>query len=386
MPVKFTTKIILLFSLLAISITTIGQSSSNPKSALYDNWQINYNLGFTQFYGDASNNGYFKKFSGETAFGTGFTVRKYFNSTFGLGFNFLFSGIKSYKDKRATGAPAEISLTGKYLDGNINLLVNFNSLFWGPGPRKFSVYGIVGLGYAAWNTQLMDLLSGMIINSGDDVGSYTLKKGGFVVPAGVGVNYMLNNKWALNFEITLRTVLNDDVDNWRDGFKYDQPLYTSFGISYFINRKGSSSKPKSKSRKTQGRTVRSEPVKPEVPIYDYRMQHTKAQSIGTTSDIIIIEPKLDKLVMPTDVIYRVQIMAMRDKILSISSLRNRFNIAGDIFENYQDGVYRYSTGTFSSYNEALQFSHILKGKGIHDAFVVAYRNDKRIPIHSNMKY
>ncbi len=246
MPDRGLTKIFFTVILVLIVLENFGQRTSNLKNNLAGNLQINYNLGFTQFYGDASSNGYFKKFSGEISFASGATVRKYINPSFGLGINFLYSGLKSNKVVRATGDSANFILTGKYFDGNVNLLVDFNSLLWGPSARKVSVYGIVGLGYAAWNSKLVDSLTYTVKNSGDTIGNSTYKKGGFVVPLALGVNFMLSNNWALNIEMNLRNVFNDDVDVWRDGFKYDQVLYTSIGISYFINRKSNSNNKKKK--------------------------------------------------------------------------------------------------------------------------------------------
>lgn len=375
-------KIFLVFLFVLPVLNGVGQITVPSNRGFSDNWQINYNLGFTEFYGDASNNGYFKKFSGELAFATGITVRKYFNPAFGLGINLWYSGIKSHKEKGATGVPTNFILTGKYFDGNVNLLVDFNSLFWGTSSRKLSVYGTAGLGYATWNSKLVDSITGTTTNSGDAIGTGSYKKGGFVVPLGLGLNYMLGNSWALNFEMNLRTVINDDVDVWRDGFKYDQLLYTSIGVSYFINRKT-----KDKSQRAEKKVVcPEEPIKP-IPLYDYQVRpNSQKKSSNINSGIILIDvPVQKKIDVPSGIAYRVQIFAKRNKLPSYNYLRERFNIADDIYENYQDSVYRYSTGSFSTYRDALRHSYLMKDKGVHDAFVVAYKNDRRISISNEMK-
>lgn len=381
MPDRHFIKIFFTFIIVVMMLDGTGQRTANLKRDLSGYLQINYNLGFSQFYGDASSNGYFKKLSGETTFATGLTVRKYINPIFGVGISFLYSGIKSRKEIRATGDPANFSLTGNYFDGNVNLLVNLNSLFWGQSARKMSVYGIIGLGFATWNSTLVDSLTGTITNSGDTIGNNTYKKGGFVVPVGLGINYMLSNNWALNFEMNLRTVLNDDVDVWRDGFKYDQVLYTSIGVSYFINRKS-----KGNRRRLEENTYITEPIKP-IPLYDYSEQDIIIKkSSDIKSNVILIDVPIEKKAdISSGIIYRVQVLAMRNKLHSINYLRDRFNIKDDIYENYQDGIYRYSTGSFSSYNEAIRHSFLMKEKGITDAFVVAYKNNKQITISDDMK-
>ena len=386
MPDKRTIKIFFIILFVFQILLGFGQTTSKSSRGYGNDWQFNYNLGFSEFYGDASNNGYFKKFSGEIAFATGITARKYFSPVFGLGVNLFYSGLKSHKQQDATGAPVNFELTGSYFDGNLNLLVDFNNLFWGQSSRKLSVYGIIGLGYGSWKSQLVDSTTGIVKNSGDAIGSVTYKKGGFVVPVGLGLNYMLNNNWALNFEMNLRTVLNDDVDIWRDGFKYDQLLYTSIGVSYFLNRKVADRKPKSKSQRSTKNTVKEEPLTP-IPFYDYRMENNSPNNSGKTEPgvLTIDAPVQKKTDIPSGIIFRVQVLAKRDKLLFFNYLRERYNIIGDIFENYQDGVYRYSTGSFSTYSEALRHSYLMKDKGVTDAFVVGYKNDKRISISADMK-
>ena len=99
-------KIVFTFIIVVMMLDCIGQRTANLKRDLAGYFQLNYNLGFSQFYGDASSNGYFKKFSRETTFATGITARKYINPIFGVGINFLYSGLKSHKEIRATGDSA----------------------------------------------------------------------------------------------------------------------------------------------------------------------------------------------------------------------------------------------------------------------------------------
>ncbi len=376
MPNNNLTKISTTFLMVLLMLNGFGQNFGASQKCITKDWQINYSLGFTEFYGDVSSNGYFKKFSGEIAFATGFTVRKYFNPIFGLGANLWYTGFKSTKDNQATGVPTNFSVAGNYFDGNINLLIDFNSLFWGASNRKLSVYGIVGIGYSTWNSTLTDSLTGIITVSGDNAATGNYKKGAFVIPIGVGLNYMLSDNWALNFEMNLRTILNDDVDVWRDGFKYDQLLYSSIGISYFINK--NKNKPKQVKRNDA-------PIKP-VSSYDYRIINNHESSSKTSTKTIIIDQPVEKEEqISTGITYHVQIFATRNKISSFDYLRKKFNITGKISEHYQDGIYRYSTGSFSTYTEALTHSRMMKNKGINDAFVVAYKLNLRIAITPEMK-
>jgi hypothetical protein len=371
----------LLSFLLFLSFSGIAQSDSGKKSSFGNNWQLNYNLGFTEFYGDAANTGYFNKLSGQIAFGTGFTVRKYFSPVFGVGFNYLYTGLKSHKDM-VQGVAADIDLTGKYMDGNLHVIIDFNNLFWGESSRKFSFYGTLGIGFANWASQLNDNTSGSSISTGDQLNGITYGNTGFVMPFSIGLNYMLSSNWQLNFDINLRTVLNDDVDVWRDGFKYDQPLYTSIGISYLLNWR----KHIKKDKRPKGRPVApTKSFDPVVPLYDYNMRTVKEDSGGGGSntqelDIVLIEP-----VRENDLVFRVQILAKRYNLPEINSLKARYNISEPVFENIYNGIHRYSVGSFYSYKEALNYAQQLKNSGISDAFVVAYKGNTRVSITPEMK-
>lgn len=287
------------------------------------------------------------------------------------------------------GTAASIDLTGKYMDGNIHVIINFNNLFWGVSNRKFSTYGTLGLGFANWASQLVDNLSGQSISTGDQINGITYGNTGFVMPFGIGVNYLLGSNWMLSAEMNLRTVLNDDVDVWRDGFKYDQPLYTSIGISYLLN--WNSKKQVKKDKRPKGRPVSTKsssptkkPDSPVVPLYDYNMRSVKENDGGSGGSddpgIILIEPEVQK-----EIVFRVQILAKRFNLPDINILKSKYNISETIFENVYNGIHRYSVGNFTSYNEAVNYANKLKNAGISDAFVVAYNGNNRIPITPEMK-
>lgn len=83
--------------------------------------------------------------------------------------------------------------------------------------------------------------------------------------------------------------------------------------------------------------------------------------------------------------FRVQVIAMSRTRIDTEAFRRRYNIDTPIVENTFGGLYRYSTGRFSNFSEAEAYSRVIRAKGIHDAFVVAYRGNERIRITSDMK-
>lgn len=382
------------FLFLFCSANLSGQSGSmySSSGANERDWQFNYHIGFTQFYGDASNNSFFTKLSGESAFGTGFNVRKFLSPSVAVGAGLLYSGVKSHKVKSATGAIVDFNLTGNYYDFGVHLYTDLSNVFFGSADRLFNLYGTIGIGYAGWTTELADNLAGTIVYSGDVVNGITTKKSGAVVPIALGVNYKVGPSWSINFESNFRTVLNDDVDVWAGGFQFDQLLYTHIGISYFIN---SGNARKQKVQKVRGERPMdcNKPAQKSVeldhiPLYDYKKQPAKpgGNSGGSNVAPMVIDQPIQPVQTYTQgIIYRVQVLAKSQALPSVSYIKTQLGLSDDVYENFQDGVYRYSVGSFADYQSALAYAQELKRRGIHDAFVVVYQNNKRIKLSDNLK-
>jgi hypothetical protein len=76
------------------------------------------------------------------------------------------------------------------------------------------------------------------------------------------------------------------------------------------------------------------------------------------------------------VIYKVQIGVFKNKDLS-KYFENNPNFSG---ETDEDGSKKYTLGSFTSYWEAENFKKYLREMGVKDAWVVAYKNGKRVEI------
>lgn len=399
--------LLLLLSTIFVAQIIVAQSIKKSSGNLSSNWEINYNIGFSQFYGDASNSSFFQKFSGEIGIGNSLHLKKHFSPVFALGLNGYYGCVKSHKTLSGSGSTVDFLLGGNYGDINLRAYVNFNSLFWGYDKnRRISVYGWLGLGYGFWSTGLTDNISGDYRESGSDVSgtTETYKKGGGVVPIGFGVDYRISNHWSANVVGDFRTVLNDDLDVWRGGFKFDQMFFVGIGVSYHINSGFGKRKSRSKTKKAPSRKIQAEdakveafksgPVKPskkiisDVPIYelDYNSRRISGGNVSqrpATTDVLKVVPSSKPMVM--GIVYRVQILAKSSRLPDINYLRNRYNLNEDIFEVKQDWIYRYSVGTFSTYLQAVEYSRVLKNKGVHDAFVTVYKDGKRIALTSELK-
>lgn len=402
-----------LFLLIAILLSVgnlFAQSTNSSSKSFFDNTEINYSLGFSQFYGDASSNGYFKKFSGEIGFAQNLALKKHVSPVFAYGINFYYGCLKSHKTSSGSGTPVDFSLLGNYGDISLKGYIDFNSLFWGRNyNRRINVFGWLGLGYAFWNTGLTNNTNGDYIQSGGTIATgstETFKKGGLVMPAGFGVNYRINPNWAVNVVGDFKTIFNDDVDVWRGGAKNDHVFYTGFGVSYYINPGFGSRKRKTKTNKAPKRAEYDEnkkeenvikpetkdPEKPrklisDVPIFDldYKQANRAKENIAKQPVPDVLEVKPTKKVEVIGVVYRVQILAKSQALPNVSTLKNRYNIKGDIYVSHQNGLYRYNSGEFNNFHDAVRYSAQLKSQGVSDAFVVVYKDGVRIPLTSDLK-
>jgi len=78
------------------------------------------------------------------------------------------------------------------------------------------------------------------------------------------------------------------------------------------------------------------------------------------------------------VMFRVQIGAYSKKLS-----KTVFKNAGQIIEmKTEDGLYKYASGGFSNLQDAMKQRNELVNKGYKGAFVVAYKNNKRVPLSS----
>ena len=87
-----------------------------------------------------------------------------------------------------------------------------------------------------------------------------------------------------------------------------------------------------------------------------------------------------------EVTYKVQIRAAYKSEIPLQQLANQYHLRDEIKEDYVGNWYRYSVGSFATYEEAKQYRNRIRDiNGIRDAFVVAYRNGKRLDQLSELK-
>jgi hypothetical protein len=101
-------------------------------------------------------------------------------------------------------------------------------------------------------------------------------------------------------------------------------------------------------------------------------------------DIFKIENNIETFnTNPTKgIVFRVQIITSGEPIPLFSC---QFEGLNDIREYYSNGVYKYTVGSFIAPGQSSPLFDKLRAKGFSDAFLVAFKDDKRVNIEEAMK-
>ncbi len=217
--------------LFAFSYHLNAQSFSEGRFGFFDNWRININAGSNLFYGDIQQYQY-APYKDDWRMAYGLVLRKQISPVFGLGFQILNGTLHGTRKNYAGGDKV---FDSKIFEYNLNATIDFNSLFAGYNPdRRFSIYGLAGLGFSNWKTTLKN--NGKVIRTtgytGKGPGKRTTE---LVLPLGLGIKYDVSDNIGLNLESSLRGVNSDILDAWESHFKYDFYNYTSLGLFYNFN-------------------------------------------------------------------------------------------------------------------------------------------------------
>lgn len=365
----------LLLLLGLVSLDAMNQTKNDAERS-YRHLEFGLQLGFGQYYGDVSDKSYFDKLSGESKFSGLLLARWHANDRYGIGFQLQRSDLYSLKDNYANGDPLNLEYSGTVFEIGVHGYLNFSNLFWEPSDRRVSLYGTIGLSYINWNGALKNSLNGNIVyENGSNIPGVSYKTNGAVIPATLGLSYAINNNLSLDFSGSMHLVLSDDVDFYADGFENDILLFTHIGLSYHLN-------PNRNRRAGTPKTILSDQP---VIVVDFE-KATAREPVQKPAPLPVITLETpENVVAYKDFEFRVQIFAKSKPMPDIKAYFSGINFEYPIVENTQMGLYRYSTGSFQNFNDAARYAEQLRRRGIHDAFVVGYRNNQRISISSEMK-
>lgn len=374
-----------------LSAAFVASAQSDMKTDRSE-WQLGAFGGISQYFGDVSNKTAFQKFSGETKLSFGLLVRRHFNEIHGLGFTYTRNNVFSQKDNLSTGAAINLEYTGSINQFSIHTYLNFRNFFWGYADRKVNLYGTLGLGYARWSGTLANYQTNTVVVDLNTAVAGNFNTGGPVFPASIGIDFMVAPNIKLSIESTLTTVLSDDLDYYRDGYQYDFLTHTHIGINYFFGRnKSRTRRPKPAVSNTHEN--RWEPAMP-ITVIDYENYPKRPEEVRPKVELPPLQlPEVKETpketnketLSPKGFEFRVQIYAKGSRVSSPSAIYRNITFEYPVVENYFNGIYRYSTGSFRTYGEAEAYARKLQSRGVYDAFVVAYNNNQRVSITSEMK-
>lgn len=376
--------------LLFVSVFLKAQTSTTTDRS---GWQIGAYGGITQYFGDISNKSAVDKFSGETKIAYGLFVRRHFNEYHGIGFSYTRNNIFSQKDLLSTGTAVNLEYSGTANQYAVHTYLNFRNFFWGYADRSVNLFGTLGLGYAKWSGTLRNYGNNAVIVDMNSAVAGNFNTGGPIFPISLGIDFVIAPNVRLQIESTLTTILSDDLDYYRDGYQYDFLTQTQIGISYVFG--GNQNKVRQpKSSRSFRPAVASQTWEPAMPISVIDYENYPKRPEETHQPKVELPPlKLPEVTTtqqpttttPSGFEFRVQIYAKGSRVSSPSSIYRNITFEYPVVENYFNGIYRYSTGSFKSYSEAEAYARKLQARGVYDAFVVAYNNNERISITSEMK-
>jgi N-acetylmuramoyl-L-alanine amidase len=123
--------------------------------------------------------------------------------------------------------------------------------------------------------------------------------------------------------------------------------------------------------------IKPPPVNEEKPVVrEEKPVVTETRTVGTGSSGI---PDRQRLPVQDGIYYRVQLAAGSwftdaDKTFAAN------NLTRPVLVERHNGLYKYTVGSFSNYDQANEFRKTVVSRGVSGAFVVAYRNGKRINV------
>jgi N-acetylmuramoyl-L-alanine amidase len=144
--------------------------------------------------------------------------------------------------------------------------------------------------------------------------------------------------------------------------------------------------------KEEGRYLNSETGQKEIAtaitdaIFEYK--HNIDGNVGdynyqeSTNSNQIPETEQTLKQSDTGIIFKVQIAAGSKKIATKSY---NFKNLEDISFDFESNLYKYYTGSTSSYDKAKQLEEIAKSKGYKSSFIVAFKDGNRIPLSDALK-
>jgi hypothetical protein len=351
----------LLCSFILISDHGWSQTGKKKELASFANtWTIGANIGPDFFYGDLGPQGI--GIDNNVSIAGSIYGGRQFSNVIGLRGQLLFAGIRGRKVNNSVVEPINQSFSGPLVEFNVNTTINFSNLFSPYKPaRRFFVYGTLGIGFTNWNTKVTDLNTQQVIST-DSLRNWRTAA---LLPFGLGAFVRITERISIGAEWTFRMAFSDMLDQTKGGFKYDFYDYLAFGVTFNLGNMSKQS--------------------PKVRDYPYPVYPAQVTPQPTGLPVLDIPARTPQSVPPPgeNYTYVVQIFAYAKRTYSPESIRKRYHISQPVRREKDGRLNRYLIGNYKDLQVARDLRDQMIKKGIHDAFVVAYKDGQRVYVVSD---
>lgn len=351
-------------------------------------WRFGVNVGPTVFAGDIMGEKNTDALS-DMQFQAGFSLEKRLCAPIDLRLGISSGKLKGTQETYHSGAIADVYFNNQYLDFDVDLKLDLVKMFNENTP--FSIYLTGGIGYCSFNADAKQISTDNEIAHVDG--------GSLIFPVGAGLNFRIANNWNINLEGVMKLASGDDLDTREQNInnKSLDDMYgvAKLGVIYTFGSK------KDVVVKEVVRYV--EPLEEEVveqPVVEEEIVETAepepqvvaetapTQAITETPVVVAEETKPEPVKAPTKatgsiivpgLTYRIQILAKKEQGNKINEIQQKYGFIGKITtEVDKDGLTKYYIGSFQTFDGAKEYRDTLEKKGVQNAFIVPFKDNKRI--------
>jgi N-acetylmuramoyl-L-alanine amidase len=120
---------------------------------------------------------------------------------------------------------------------------------------------------------------------------------------------------------------------------------------------------------------------------DCETEEAKNQAnLYTCDSVQAIQPvaaNIDLKIKNHEIVYKVQLISSGTRLPRDSQL---FKDLNDVWEYRHDGLYKYTVGNEFDLRSASELQSEIRKRGFEEAFVVAFKNGKRIPVREALLF
>ncbi len=192
-------------------------------------WYVQPTLGLPIFYGDVKQNNTLPG-KEEWTLGYGIKAGRQITYVTGVNLNIYYGKLKG-QNKRF-----DKKFTADYYETVANTTINISNLLtWDKSSyKKVSFNAIVGIGYAFYNSALINYTTGDTLRKigyGNGAGFKGRTLEGIYI-LGVDFTYNINKNFEINFETAYRVMISDALDGSETGYHNDGYNFTSLSLTW----------------------------------------------------------------------------------------------------------------------------------------------------------